>query len=107
MGRRDYLGEFEQLIVLAILRLSDNAYGMTIRREIEEQTGRQTSIGALYLTLERLEQKGFVSSSLGVFTPEKGGRAKTERTLSPTREGRYPSTLVGSPHGPNSMCPLR
>jgi PadR family transcriptional regulator, regulatory protein PadR len=95
MGRRDYLGEFEWLILLAILRLSDNAYGMTIRREIEDQTGRQTSIGALYLTLERLEQKGFISSSLGEFTPERGGRAKRFFTLNPSgREAINKSMLA-------------
>jgi PadR family transcriptional regulator len=95
MGRRDYLGEFEQLILLAILRLSDNAYGMTIRREIEEQAGRQTSIGALYLTLDRLEQKGFVSSSLGELTPERGGRAKRYFILNPSgREAINKSMLA-------------
>ena len=57
MGQRDHLGEFEQLVLLAILRLKTDAYGMTIRREIEERAGRPTSIGALYLTLERLQKK--------------------------------------------------
>src|SRR6266496_2513762 len=65
------IGEFEQLILLAILRLGPHAYGMRIRREIEEQTGRTTSIGALYITLERLEQKGFIKSELGESTPQR------------------------------------
>jgi PadR family transcriptional regulator len=73
---KPYLGEFEELMLLAILRLRDNAYGMTIRQTVEEATGRSTSIGQIYTTLERLEQKGFVSSRQGEATPERGGRAK-------------------------------
>lgn len=76
MGQRNHLGEFEQLVLLGILRLKNNAYGMRIRREIEERAGRIISIGALYLTLERLEAKGFIRSELGDVTPERGGRAK-------------------------------
>jgi PadR family transcriptional regulator, regulatory protein PadR len=74
--KKPYLGEFEELLLLAILRLRDNAYGMTIRQTVEEATGRSTSIGAIYTTLERLEQKGFISSRQGEPTPERGGRAK-------------------------------
>jgi PadR family transcriptional regulator, regulatory protein PadR len=69
MGKQNHLGEFEQLVLLAILRLGSNAYGMAIRREIEERAGRKTSIGALYLTLDRMEQKGFVASETGEATP--------------------------------------
>jgi DNA-binding PadR family transcriptional regulator len=76
MGKRDHLGEFEQLVLLAVMRLGTGAYGMPIRREIEERAGRVTSVGALYLTLERLEEKGFICSKLGEATPERGGRAK-------------------------------
>ncbi|MDQ1405751.1 MAG: PadR family transcriptional regulator, regulatory protein PadR [Acidobacteriaceae bacterium] len=76
MTQREHLGEFEQLVLLAILRLGTDAYGMTIRREIEERADRPTSIGALYLTLERLEEKKFIRSELGDATPERGGRAK-------------------------------
>jgi len=76
MGNRKYLGEFEQLILLGILRLRNNAYGVTLRQEIKERTGRTTSLGAIYTTLERLEAKGFVSSCTGDPTPERGGRAK-------------------------------
>lgn len=82
MSHRQRLGEFEQLALLAIVRLGTNAYGMTIRREIEERAGLTTSIGALYLTLDRMEQKGFIKSSLGDATPERGGRAKRFFTLS-------------------------
>jgi PadR family transcriptional regulator PadR len=84
MNKRDYLGEFEQLALLAILRLGANAYGMMIRREMEERAGRTTSIGALYLTLERMEEKGFITSELGESTPHRGGRAKRFFTLNPS-----------------------
>jgi DNA-binding PadR family transcriptional regulator len=76
MIREDYLGEFEQIVLLAVLRLGREAYGMTIRREIEQRAGRPTSIGAVYATLERLEAKGYVTSVRGEPTPERGGRAK-------------------------------
>lgn len=72
----DTLGEFEQIVLMALLRLAPEAYGMSIRREIEERTSRRVSIGAVYATLERLEAKGYVSSATGDSTPERGGRAK-------------------------------
>ncbi len=84
MGNRDHLGEFEQLVLLAILRLGPNAYGMTVRQEIEKRAGRTTSIGALYLTLDRLQQKGLIRSELGEATPERGGRAKRYFTVNPS-----------------------
>ena len=61
MGRGDYLGEFEQIVLLAVARLGDESYGMEIRREIESRTGRAVSIGAVYATLDRVESKGYVS----------------------------------------------
>lgn len=70
------LGEFEQIVLLSILRLEDTAYGVSIRSEIAERTGRQVAPGALYTTLERLEEKGLVASRMGDPTPERGGRAK-------------------------------
>jgi PadR family transcriptional regulator, regulatory protein PadR len=70
------LGEFEQLILLAILRLGDQAYGVTIRTEISERAGRTVAPGALYTALERLEDKGLVKSRIGDPTPQRGGRAK-------------------------------
>src|SRR6266852_5977975 len=76
MSGRDYLGEFEHIVVLALLRLSDQAYGVTVRQEIEVRTGREVSIGAIYATLGRLEAKGYVNSYLGDPTPERGGRSK-------------------------------
>ena len=69
------LGEFEQVVLLAILRLADDAYGLTIRREIAECTEREPAPGALYTTLDRLEEKGLVASKYGDPTPERGGRA--------------------------------
>ncbi len=76
MARGDHLGEFEHIVLLALLRLRDQAYGMRIRLEIQNRTGRPVSIGAVYATLERMESKGYVSSSFGDPTPERGGRAK-------------------------------
>jgi PadR family transcriptional regulator, regulatory protein PadR len=76
MAKGSHLGEFEQHVLAALLRLRDNAYGVTIRREIAERTGRDVAIGAVYATLDRLERKGFVSSRAGEPTPERGGRAK-------------------------------
>jgi DNA-binding PadR family transcriptional regulator len=70
------LGEFEQLILLAILRLGDRAYGVTIRTEISERAGRTVAPGALYTALDRLEDKGLVKARVGEPTPQRGGRAK-------------------------------
>jgi PadR family transcriptional regulator, regulatory protein PadR len=76
------LGEFEQIVLLAILRLGDDAYGVTIRSEIAACTEREPSPGALYTTLDRLEEKGLVNSTLGESTPQRGGRAKRYFTVS-------------------------
>ena len=75
------LGEFEQVVLLAILRLGDDAYGVTIRREIAERTEREPAPGALYTTLDRLEDKGLVASKYGDPTAERGGRAKRYFTV--------------------------
>src|SRR5882724_3431931 len=76
MAGRDYLGEFEHIVVLALLRLEERAYGVTVRQEIQLRTRREVSIGAVYATLDRLEAKGYVKSRLGDPTPERGGRSK-------------------------------
>jgi PadR family transcriptional regulator len=76
MATTPALGEFEQVVLLATLRLGDDAYGVTIRREIAQCTEREPAPGALYTTLDRLEEKGLVSSAYGDPTPERGGRAK-------------------------------
>lgn len=76
MPKGDSLGGFEQVVLLAVAHLADEAYGVSIRREILARTGKDTNIGAVYATLERLEQKGLVVSSMGEPTAERGGRAK-------------------------------
>ena len=74
--RRESLGDFETLVLMAVLRLGGDAYGMRIHRELETTAGRRCSLGALYTTLDRLETKGYVSSHIGEPTSERGGRAK-------------------------------
>ena len=76
MAKGEYLGDFEQLVMLAVMRLGEDAYGMAVRREIETRSERRVSLGAIYATLDRLEDKGFVSSALGETTRERRGRAK-------------------------------
>jgi PadR family transcriptional regulator PadR len=77
------LGEFEHVVLLAVLRLGDGAYAVPILEEIERCTGRSVSRGAVYVTLDRLETKGFLRSRLGDPTAERGGRAKRFYTLRP------------------------
>jgi len=69
-------GGLEQLVLIAILRLGDKAYGVTIQTQIEERTCRPVATAAIYITLDRLAKKGYISSELGEPTPERGGRAK-------------------------------
>jgi DNA-binding PadR family transcriptional regulator len=83
MARREHLGEFEQIVLLAVLRLGEDAYGVPIRSEIERRTGRSLTVGALYRTLDRLENKGFVSSRFSDPTPERGGRSKRYFSVRP------------------------
>lgn len=71
-----YIGEFEELVLLAIVSLREQAYGMKIGDAIEDASGRTVSVGALYTTLSRLEDKGLISSWMGEATAERGGRAK-------------------------------
>jgi DNA-binding PadR family transcriptional regulator len=74
---RDHLGRFEHLLLLAVLRLGEeDAYGMTIRRELARHTGREIAVGAIYTALARLETRGLVESKLGEPTAERGGKAK-------------------------------
>ena len=86
MNRVVNLGEFEQLILLAILRLGADAYGVTIRGELSDRAGRAITPGALYTALERLEAKGLITSRMGDPTPQRGGRAK--RYVTVTAAGR-------------------
>jgi DNA-binding PadR family transcriptional regulator len=76
MQGRSHLGELEQIVLLAVIRLGDGAYGVPIRRAIENRTRRQITVGALYRTLDRLEDKGYLTSWFGDPTPERGGRSK-------------------------------
>lgn len=80
---RTFLGEFEQLLLLALLRLGTDAYGTRIRAEIEARTGRTVSPGAIYTALDRLERRGLVSSRLGEPTPQRGGKRKRYYRLQP------------------------
>jgi len=76
MGKRGYFGEFELMVMLTLMRLGEDAYGVPICREIEQHGRREVVVGSVYATLERLEEKGLVSSNLGEPTAERGGRAK-------------------------------
>jgi DNA-binding PadR family transcriptional regulator len=78
------LGELEQLVLLALLRLGDDAYGVTVHQEIQERTGRNMSFATIYTTLSRLEGKAFVESFVGDPTPERGGRAKKHFAITTT-----------------------
>jgi PadR family transcriptional regulator, regulatory protein PadR len=76
MARGIYLGEFELMVLLALIRLGDQAYGVPISREIEQCSKREVALGSVYAALERMEDKGLVTSRLGDPTAERGGRAK-------------------------------
>ena len=76
MNKQTFLGELELVVMLAVMQLGEGAYGVTIQREIERRTGRSVSRGAMYVTLDRLEQKGYLTSWLADPTPERGGKAK-------------------------------
>ena len=99
MNRPATLGEFEQVVLLAILRLDDNAYGVSIRSEIASCTGREPAPGALYTTLDRMQEKGIVRSWLGDATPQRGGRPK--RYFALTKAGR--AALVGAQRAYRSL----
>ena len=87
MAERGYLGEFELMVMLALLRLGDDAYGVPISKELADTTGREVTLGSVYAALERLERKELISSKLADPTPERGGRAK--RYFSVTRKGLH------------------
>lgn len=85
MARDGYLGEFEQMLLLAALRLGDEAYGAAMSEELETQVGRRVSRGAIYVTLDRLEAKGLLSSRMSAPRAERGGRPR--RLIAVTPEG--------------------
>jgi DNA-binding PadR family transcriptional regulator len=104
MGSRSNLGAFDLMILLALMRVGDGAYGVPISREIEETSGRVVALATLYATLTRLEKKGLVSSRLGEPTAERGGRAKkyfrvTARGLREVRDAQrvFTSLWTGIP----------
>lgn len=82
MGR-EFLGEFEHIVLLALARCGEEAYAVPIHEEIEGRTGRSVSIPAVYVTLSRLEKKGLVSSWMGDPSPRPGGRARRYFELQP------------------------
>lgn len=86
MRKREFLGQHELMVMLAVLRLGREAYGVPIAAEIAQRTGREMLQGSIYAILERLESKGLVTSRLGEATPQRGGRAK--RYFALTAEGR-------------------
>src|SRR6476646_6391344 len=76
MRHRDYLGSFELMVLLAVLSLDNEAYGVPITQELEAEAGREVAVASVYAALQRLEDKGLVRSWFGEPTPERGGRAK-------------------------------
>jgi PadR family transcriptional regulator PadR len=90
MRKREYLGQLELMVLLAVVRPTRDAYGVLISREIAEKSGREVALASVYAALERLERKGLVSASLGEPTAERGGRARTyfQPTVSGLQEAR-------------------
>ena len=76
MNRGKHIGEFEELVLMAVAILHETAYGLTVRDFLSEQTGRKTALGAIHATLYRLEDKGLLESALEGATPQRGGRRK-------------------------------
>ena len=102
MSSRSHPSTFELMVMLAVARLGEHAYGVPIAGEIEAQSGREVVVASVYAALERLEAKGFAESALGEPTPERGGRAKKYFRLTPKgiREMRHAyRTLAGLSHG--------
>ena len=83
MKRTGYLGELEQMVLLAVLRLKDQAYGTSVLTELRERVQRSVSRGALFVTLDRLEEKGMLMSRMGDPTPRRGGRPKRYLEVTP------------------------
>jgi len=86
MGAQMALGDLEQLVMLALLRLGDDGFGAAVQREIAERSGRDVTLGAVYTALARLEEKGFVASYVGDPLPQRGGRRRRHYEVRP--EGR-------------------
>jgi PadR family transcriptional regulator PadR len=86
MGKGEFLGELEQLVLLTVVRLRNEAYGMNIRRELSARTKREVAIGAVYSALDRMERKGFLTSASAPPIAERGGR--TRRCFKATPSGQ-------------------
>lgn len=84
MAKGEWLGEFEQVVLLAVAHQAGEGYGLTIREEIETRTGREVTVGAVYGTLARLEEKGLVVSRQGEATARRGGRSRRHYALTPS-----------------------
>ena len=94
---QDYLGEFEQMVLLTIMRLGEGAYGLAIRGELDSVAGRMPSSGSLYTTLDRMERKGLLESSAGEVMRERGGRPRRYVRITPAGQAlltRSRSTLM-------------
>lgn len=89
----DQLGQLEQFVMLAILRLQPTAYGVSLQKELEQRTGREYSTGAIYAVLDRLEDKGFVKAKQGEATAERGGRAKLYFSLTAPGQAALQASL--------------
>ncbi len=83
MKRTKHLGELEQLVLMAALRLKDGAYGASVMRELRDRVGRELAPGAIFATVDRLERKGYLTSALGETTPGRGGKPKRYITVTP------------------------
>ena len=96
MPKGDFIGEFELYVLLAIVHLDDEAYGIRIRQEIERRTGRETAIGAIYATLGRLTDKALVAFTLSAPEPVQGGRARKHYSLTPAgaRAVRHSTSML-------------
>ena len=95
MEKSKNLGEFEILVLVALLRLKQEAYGAKVRQEIETRAHRRVSVGALYATLSRLEDKGYVTSAVGAASAVRGGRAKRIYDLTDLGRERLETALSG------------
>ena len=83
MGKKKHAGELEQMVLLAVLRLGEDAYGGRIRKELEERAERGVARGALYVTVDRLVEKGLLNARMGDSTPGRGGRRRRYLALTP------------------------
>jgi PadR family transcriptional regulator PadR len=106
MPRSDSLGQFEQLVLTSIVTLGDNAYGITIQKKIHELASKTVTLGAIYVALDRLEEKGFVSSCLSKPTAARGGRAKRCYSVEGAGERALKESLATARRMAASVTPI-